>query len=317
MRPKGRFCSEETPREECGSNIDSLLITFIAKIGILKNASFKRSPPLSPAHPDTTTSASISDPSPPQATSSDDPASDGQPPVTREAIKEITMANTQYNAGHRRSSSAGTRGSRSRRPSSRAASQQGDVDGNDAEASQRLKWDEANLYLTEQERTATMKITEPKTPYARHYDPAADPSDDEGEDDGAVGMDLDLDKIDGVDGKRSGARGAAEEDIPGLSLGEPTEAVPEGEFEDRPRAVHVNSTGSGHDADADETVGMTAEEREKHRRFERMRKQHYEMKNVAKFLGHSEELEDEMDEDDGDDAQPPVPPMPNRANGAS
>lgn len=38
----------------------------------------------------------------------------------------------------------------------------------------RLKWDEANLYLTEQEKSSTMKIDEPKTPYAKHYDPAED-----------------------------------------------------------------------------------------------------------------------------------------------
>ena len=44
----------------------------------------------------------------------------------------------------------------------------------DDDNSPRLKWDEANLYLTEQERTAKMKIDEPKTPYAPHYDPAED-----------------------------------------------------------------------------------------------------------------------------------------------
>lgn len=233
------------------------------------------------------------------------------------------MANTQYNAGHRRSSSAGTRGSRSRRGSSRAASQQGDGEEDGAETMQRLKWDEANLYLTEQERTATMKITEPKTPYARHYDPAADPSDDE---DGGVGMDLDLDldKIDGVGRRRPGA--SAEEDIPGLMLGEPTAPVPDGEFDDerrRARAVQVDSDGTGgrHDGDADEMAGMTAEEREKHRRFEEMRKRHYEMRNVAKLLGHPEELEDEMDEDDddeNDDQQPPpVPALPGKVHGLS
>src|SRR5690606_37852411 len=38
----------------------------------------------------------------------------------------------------------------------------------------RLKWDEANLYLTEQQKSSTMKITEPKTPFAKQYDPAED-----------------------------------------------------------------------------------------------------------------------------------------------
>jgi protein phosphatase inhibitor 2 len=179
----------------------------------------------------------------------------------------------------------------------------------------RLKWDEANLYLTEQERTSTMKITEPKTPYAKHYDPMEDPSDDEAER-LVTPMDVDdLDRIDGVEGAHhhdhnaaGKKRGAAEDEIPGLSLGEPEEAVPEHEFEKRPRAVHVNSSGSGHgeDDDDDETAGMTPEEREKHRRFEEMRKKHYAMSNVAKFLGHPEELEDPEEEDEDGDV-PPVP----------
>jgi len=99
-------------------------------------------------------------------------------------------------------------------------------------------------------------------------------------------------------------RKPAEDEIPGLSLGEPEEEVPEHEFEKRPRAVHVNSSGSGHGDEDDETAGMTPEEREKHHRFQEMRKKHYEMRNVAKFLGHPEELED-PEEEDGD-----VPPVP-------
>ena len=216
--------------------------------------------------------------------------------------KEITIANTHYNAGHRRSSSAASRPGGSRRPSSRAPS----VGAEDNDGNMRLKWDEANLYLTEQERTSTMKITEPKTPYAKHYDPMEDPSDDE-RDRIVTPMDVDeLDRIDGVEGAHHGShhkkasRGAAEEEIPGLSLGEPEEAVPENEFGSeagkRPRAVHVNSSRSEPGDEDDETAGMTPEEREKHHRFQEMRKKHYEMKNVAKFLGHPEELEDPEEE---------------------
>lgn len=232
--------------------------------------------------------------------------------------KEITIANTHYNAGHRRSSSAVSRpGGVSRRQSSRTPSVGG---GDENENNMRLKWDEANLYLTEQERTSTMKITEPKTPYAKHYDPTEDPSDDDGDIDRLVTpMDVDeLDRIDGVEGAHHGSRhkkprgvghggggGPAEDEIPGLSLGEPEEEVPEHEFEKRPRAVHVNSSGSGHGDEDDETAGMTPEEREKHHRFQEMRKKHYEMKNVAKFLGHPEELEDPEEEEE--DGVPPVP----------
>jgi protein phosphatase inhibitor 2 len=179
----------------------------------------------------------------------------------------------------------------------------------DGDNNMRLKWDEANLYLTEQERSSTMKITEPKTPYAKHYDPTEDPSDDEG---GHIvtPMDVDeLDRIDGVEGSHAHAhrkRHAGEDEIPGLSLGEPEEAVPDVEFEKRPRAVHVNSSGSGHGEEEDETLGMTPEELEKHRRFEAMRKKHYEMKNVANLLGHPEALADPEEEED-DDVAPRLP----------
>ncbi|KAI0201190.1 hypothetical protein F4808DRAFT_425598 [Astrocystis sublimbata] len=194
--------------------------------------------------------------------------------------KELTIINTQTNAGHRRSSSTASRPAGSRRRSSRTPSQVGDNE--DALGSQRLQWDEANLYLTEQERTSTMKITEPKTPYAKHYDPAED-SDDE--------------MADG-------------EQIPGFSLGEPEEEVPQNEFGAgkgrKPSKVHVNDDDATphHDAE-NEFLGMTPEEREKHRKFEQLRKKHYEMSSVAKFLGHPEDLE--ALEEDGDSAPPPVP----------
>jgi protein phosphatase inhibitor 2 len=80
--------------------------------------------------------------------------------------------------------------------------------------SPRLKWDEANLYLTEQQKSSTMKITEPKTPYTRRYDPAEDPSDDDGDQ-------MQVDHPDGVDSLMTGI-----DDIPGLDLGEPVEALP-------------------------------------------------------------------------------------------
>ncbi len=57
---------------------------------------------------------------------------------------------------------------------------------------------------------------------------------------------------------------------------------------------------------------MTPEEREKHRRFEQMRKKHYQMKSVAKLLGHPEDLDTLADDEDvDDDDEPPVPAMPN------
>ncbi|KAI0115591.1 hypothetical protein GGR51DRAFT_556028 [Nemania sp. FL0031] len=188
--------------------------------------------------------------------------------------KELTILNTQTNAGHRRSSSSASRPAGTRRRSSRASFQSDD----EMASSQRLQWDEANLYLTEQERTSTMKITEPKTPYARHYDPSEDEDDEMADGD----------------------------PIPGLSLGEPEEEVPENEFTSsrKQSKVHVNDEDATPEHDAEnEYLGMTPEEREKHRKFEQLRKKHYEMKGVARFLGHPEDLDDMDDNDD-------IPEMP-------
>lgn len=162
----------------------------------------------------------------------------------------------------------------------------------------RLKWDEANLYLTEQEKSSTMKIDEPKTPYAKHYDPTEDEEEMHMLDTDDIVVD-ELDKARAVAARSPGRPSRAkEEEIPGLSLGEPEEAIPEHEdvFDElggkRERAVHVSG---------EEHLGMSMEELEKHRRFEELRKKHYEMKNVASLLGHPEELDDLDDDDDDDD----------------
>ncbi|KAJ8125084.1 hypothetical protein O1611_g8555 [Lasiodiplodia mahajangana] len=193
--------------------------------------------------------------------------------------KELTILNTQTNAGHRRSSSSASRPAGTRRRSSRASFQSDD----EMASSQRLQWDEANLYLTEQERTSTMKITEPKTPYAKHYDPSEDEDDEMADGD----------------------------PIPGLSLGEPEEEVPENEFTSNRKhsKVHVNDKDATPQHDAEnEYLSMTPEDREKHRKFEELRKRHYEMKGVARFLGHPEDLDDMDDNDD-----PPEMPTINGA----
>jgi len=208
--------------------------------------------------------------------------------------KEITIANTQINAGHRRSSS-GARPTGSRRQSAHESD-------NNADSAQRLQWDEVNLYLTEQERSSTMKIDEPKTPYAQHYDPAEDPSDDEAQD---------VDPMDRAGAGVQGARSSAKDDIPSLSLGEPEEAVPSPPpmartLSGSEKTVHVDDESIGHRSE-DDLAGLSPEEREKHRKFEELRKKHYEMGNVAQLLGHPEDLPEEDDEDEA----PPVPRVPN------
>lgn len=217
--------------------------------------------------------------------------------------KELTIANTQINAGHRRSSSG------ARPPGSRRQSGFSSID-DPLESSQRLKWDEANLYLTEQERSSTMKITEPKTPYAKHYDPSEDPSDD------------DEDPLADAGARLQNSRPGREDDIPGLSLGEPEEAISEaGAPSPRSeKSVHVDDESSvGHNAE-EELAGMSPEEREKHRKFEQLRKRHYEMKNVAQLLGHPETIPDDEDEEDeqgNGGAVPPMPPLPRMPNGSA
>ncbi|RDW88314.1 hypothetical protein BP6252_00346 [Coleophoma cylindrospora] len=247
--------------------------------GILKN-SFHRSPPNQAPITTSEPPPPVHAPMRPALVNSNSGASD----------KDITVANTLQNAGHRRSSSAARL---SRRHSSNTPSIHED------ENIQRLKWDEANLYLTEQEKSATMKIDEPKTPYAKHYEPSED------EDDDIPTIDTDEIMVDELDAvregktiKKSGKAKTRENDIPDLSLGEPEEAVPENEFEPSQRrrgshdkAVHVD------EAIPDGQEGWTKEERDKHRKFEEMRKKHYEMKNVASLLGHPEDL-DEADDDD-------------------
>ncbi|KAG5990405.1 hypothetical protein E4U54_004112 [Claviceps lovelessii] len=214
--------------------------------------------------------------------------------------KEVTLANTQINAGHRRSSSSATRPHGSRRSSTHNSDGQ--------EPSQRLKWDEANLYLTEQERTSTMKITEPKTPYAKHYDPAEDPSDDEN-------------GLDGAGSVRQASGRRREDDIPGLSLGDPEEDIAETDVPKNPRSpsektVHVDDEVIAASVE-DELAGLSPEEREKHRQFEAARKRHYDMHNVAQLLGAPEFIPDDEEEEDDYDGVKEVPPMPPLPNGLS
>ncbi|KAF1813589.1 hypothetical protein P152DRAFT_286038 [Eremomyces bilateralis CBS 781.70] len=189
--------------------------------------------------------------------------------------KEMVFQNTLQNAGPRRTSSSGARGPPSRR-------QSGSVMGENAdENSPRLKWDEANLYLTEQERGSTMKITEPKTPYAKQYDPAEDD-----EEISALNADeLMVDELDKAKAK-AGAR-KKEEDIPQLDLGEPEDYPMEAHTPEGEKRVIVDTEMMEDDEGrhGEESADMTAEEREKHRQFEEMRRRHYEMKDVKNLLG--------------------------------
>lgn len=183
------------------------------------------------------------------------------------------------------------------------------------ENSPRLKWDEANLYLTEQERTSTMKIDEPKTPYVPHYNP------DEEDDDVEMGIDagdLAVDELDMYKEHKQphhnhhnhhhhhthshNKHRVREEDIPGLELGEPEEIIPlqQQQQQDQPgnmissksRSSSLGSSGQpekhvivGADGNVDGDGEENIEEHDKHRAFEERRKKHYEMSGVKGLLG--------------------------------
>ena len=162
----------------------------------------------------------------------------------------------------------------------------------------RLKWDEANLYLAEQDAGTRMKITEPKTPYQFGDQGAMDEAEED------VAIDPRYVNVDEVDLKKSHSKNQ-ESDIPGLELGEPEEDLGATEHLDeqnerivressrsslsressggKEKHVSVSEEGS---AESGDQVGMpTREEQEKHRQFEERRKKHYEMKNMKGVLG--------------------------------
>jgi protein phosphatase inhibitor 2 len=163
----------------------------------------------------------------------------------------------------------------------------------------RLKWDEANLYLAEQDAGTRMKITEPKTPYQFGDQGVMEEDDEEN-----VAIDPRYVNVDEVDMMKSSRKGR-ESEIPGLELGEPEEDLGAISHldEESERILRESSRGSlsressgGKEkhvsvseeggAESGEQVGMpTREEQEKHRRFEERRKAHYEMKNMKGVLG--------------------------------
>lgn len=242
-------------------------------LGILKNSnSYLKSPPLA---------ATVVVPTPPPAATEPSP---GSVPMEKQlSEKDIVLQNTLQNAGHRRSPSNTARAV-SRRQSSTATH-----DDEDA-SSPKLKWDEANLYLTEQQKSSTMKITEPKTPYAKRYDP----TEDEAELRTLDAEDLIVDELDGhIQGsamspsrKKSKGYATKDEDIPGLELGEPEEEVsPDGAKSPKQVVVLEDDEAAEHHHHGDDHVPESPEEEAKHRRFQELRKKHYEMKEVKDLLG--------------------------------
>lgn len=130
-----------------------------------------------------------------------------------------------------------------------------------------LKWDEANLYLTEQEKNSTMKITEPKTPYE-----SAAGSEEYYRDDDNAGP---------LDGE--------------LLLGEPAVSVYDDPTIQNGRILKDTALlkkEAEEDAERrqkEETEQDALDQR--HKRFAEMRKQHYHMKGA---LLHQPDQDEEM-----------------------
>ena len=254
-------------------------------LGILKN-SFRRSPP---ARPDV--------PSPEQAVRTS-PLAHTVTAQTASSTPEqdLTLQNTLQNAGHRRNSSMDPRVDVSRRQSSNAGLSS--VENGDENI--RLRWDEANLYLTEQEKSSTMKIDEPKTPYAKRYEP----DEDEEEMRTLDAQELKVDELDKIrEGRRS--QRTKEAEIPGLDIGEPEEDVSVTGGEEEDRIQRLRSASGSAERSGSSSLGRTGSVKGeksvvvddeapdgkghdgnvRHKDFEEMRKKHYEMKDVKGLLG--------------------------------
>jgi len=126
-----------------------------------------------------------------------------------------------------------------------------------------LKWDEINLYKTEQEKAATMKIDEPKTPYEGGFNPEGEYYRDDDEENTP---------------------------IPDFSLGE-------GQFDsEAPVSQSLNGGAVYKEEGVEEEEPEEEEEKpllaeEKHKRFEEMRKAHYHL--AATPLKHKIEVSDD------------------------
>ncbi|EAT81557.2 hypothetical protein SNOG_11058 [Parastagonospora nodorum SN15] len=222
------------------------------------------------------------------------------PPSERPALgrelseKEIVLENTLRNAGAHRRSSSNPRGPPSRRQSGASPH----LDENNPQ----LKWDEVNLYHNEQNRDSTMKIDEPKTPYVKQYDPTEDEEEVEM-------LDAEQIKVDELDSKLK--RKPKIDEIPDFDLGEPElRARGESQTPDSEKRVMVDEDAVGDDGYHGELLpNATEEEREKHRKFEEMRKKHYEMRNPRLHIT-DDSCRHPEDEEDEDEASK-VPRVPN------
>lgn len=138
-----------------------------------------------------------------------------------------------------------------------------------------------------------MKIDEPKTPYAKRYEP----EEDEEEMRMLDAQDLMVDEFDKVRSESASGGGRAsrstkEAEIPGLELGEPEESYGVGIGSGEGGRISRSGSVKGEkqvvvDPEADgEHVPKDHDGNVRHKEFEEMRKKHYEMKDIKGLLGY-------------------------------
>ncbi|KAJ3028155.1 UNVERIFIED_CONTAM: hypothetical protein HDU68_002347 [Siphonaria sp. JEL0065] len=169
----------------------------------------------------------------------------------------------------------------------------------------KLKWDEDNLMITEAQKNSTMKITEPKTPFI-HYN-------------------MSTDEITGHSGEVPPMKlNDALEYVAIQQLNRPSSSGSSFMLTSDTESLHSESgnsmTGVNHshhhaviakgewdeddESEKDPTHGMTPEEYEKHLKFEKLRTQHYNMKEKLAEARRKMAQEDEgEDSKDGEDDQ--------------
>ncbi|KAJ3334105.1 hypothetical protein HDU76_010227 [Blyttiomyces sp. JEL0837] len=145
-------------------------------------------------------------------------------------------------------------------------------------SSSRLRWDEDNLMITESQKNATMKITEPKTPFI-HYN-------------------IDTDEITGNSGSIPPMElSAALANAKGFA--DSTGSIMSSSDSDSMKGRSNSSDWESTDEDEEH---LTEEERERRKKFAKLRSQHYNMKaalQTAKKLVEKElSSGDEDDEDE-------------------
>ena len=183
----------------------------------------------------------------------------------KELDRQTVIKNTYLNA---QSVGEGSEGDRIRNKI--AKDKKGQDDGKETKDEggsphEHLHWDEMNLYKTEQEKTSTMKIDEPKTPYEGGFNPEGEYYRSDDEEENIPEFELGKGEVDSANNE------GANVSLKGSSI----EKAPEEE--------------SSEEKSSEEERTPTAEER--HKLFEEKRKAHYHMKGEA--LKHRVDPSDE------------------------